>query len=181
MCGNNSAIRVTGWVAIRDRTSLTHKKGSIAARWQDATKLRSTAAVLPPSSLPKKTQLLRPTATPRIARSVALCRLQDYAVCSGAKKPLIAFARWTWTTIFPLTGGRPKVRVDAMGNIYATGPGGVWVFAADGKHLGTIKPPETPANCGWATTARHCTCHPVAVTRFRLSPCGSLRNVRTLK
>jgi len=22
--------------------------------------------------------------------------------------------------------------------------------APDGKHLGTIKPPETPANCGWA-------------------------------
>ena len=34
--------------------------------------LRSTAAVLPPSSLPKNTQLLRPTATPRIARSVPL-------------------------------------------------------------------------------------------------------------
>jgi gluconolactonase len=25
----------------------------------------------------------------------------------------------------------------------------VWVFAPDGKHLGTIKPPETPANCNW--------------------------------
>jgi len=24
------------------------------------------------------------------------------------------------------------------------------VFSPDGKHLGTIKPPETPANCGWA-------------------------------
>jgi gluconolactonase len=41
------------------------------------------------------------------------------------------------------------MKVDAQGNVYATGPGGVWVFAPDGKHLGTIKPPETPANCGW--------------------------------
>jgi gluconolactonase len=41
------------------------------------------------------------------------------------------------------------MKVDASGNIYATGPGGVWVFSPDGKHLGTIKPPETPANCGW--------------------------------
>ena len=41
------------------------------------------------------------------------------------------------------------MKVDEQGNVYATGPGGVWVFAPDGKHLGTIKPPETPANCGW--------------------------------
>ena len=42
------------------------------------------------------------------------------------------------------------MKLDAQGNIYATGPGGVWVFSPDGKHLGTINPPETPANCGWA-------------------------------
>jgi len=41
------------------------------------------------------------------------------------------------------------MKVDANGNIYATGPGGVWIFSPDGKHLGTIKPDETPANCGW--------------------------------
>jgi len=27
---------------------------------------------------------------------------------------------------------------------------GVWVFNQDGKHLGTIKPTEVPANVGWA-------------------------------
>jgi gluconolactonase len=41
------------------------------------------------------------------------------------------------------------MKVDAQGNVYGSGPGGVWVFSAEGKHLGTIKPPETPANCGW--------------------------------
>ena len=41
------------------------------------------------------------------------------------------------------------MKVDSLGNVYGTGPGGVWVFSPDGKHLGTIKPPETPANCGW--------------------------------
>jgi gluconolactonase len=41
------------------------------------------------------------------------------------------------------------MKVDALGNVYATGPGGVWVFSAEGKHLGTIKPREVPANCGW--------------------------------
>ena len=41
------------------------------------------------------------------------------------------------------------MKVDSQGNVYATGPGGIWVFSADGRHLGTIKPPETPANCNW--------------------------------
>ena len=41
------------------------------------------------------------------------------------------------------------MKVDTKGNIYATGPGGVWVFSPDGKLLGKIKPAEVPANCGW--------------------------------
>ncbi len=42
------------------------------------------------------------------------------------------------------------MKVDTMGDVYGSGPGGVWVFSPEGKHLGTIKPPETPANCAWA-------------------------------
>jgi len=41
------------------------------------------------------------------------------------------------------------LKVDAKGNIYTTGPAGVWVLSPEGKHLGTIKTPEIPANCGW--------------------------------
>lgn len=41
------------------------------------------------------------------------------------------------------------MKVDAAGNVFATGPGGVWVFAADGTHLGTIDPGEATANCNW--------------------------------
>jgi gluconolactonase len=41
------------------------------------------------------------------------------------------------------------LKVDARGNVYTTGPGGVWVLSPAGKHLGTIAPPEVPANCGW--------------------------------
>src|SRR5262252_8117890 len=47
---------------MRERTSWSQRNGSSPTRWQVATKLRSTAAVLPPWSLPKKTQLFRPTA-----------------------------------------------------------------------------------------------------------------------
>jgi gluconolactonase len=47
-------------------------------------------------------------------------------------------------------GGVPDgIKVDTLGNVYATGPGGVWIFSPEGKHLGTIKPPETPANIAW--------------------------------
>jgi gluconolactonase len=41
------------------------------------------------------------------------------------------------------------MKVDAKGNLYCTGPGGVWVFSPQAKHLGTIAPAETPANCAW--------------------------------
>ena len=42
------------------------------------------------------------------------------------------------------------LKVDGKGNVWATGPGGVWIFNAEGKHLGSIKPTELPANVGWA-------------------------------
>ena len=41
------------------------------------------------------------------------------------------------------------LKVDRKGNIYCTGPGGIWIFSPDGKHLGTIQPTEVPANCAW--------------------------------
>lgn len=41
------------------------------------------------------------------------------------------------------------LKLDSNGNIYATGPGGVWIFSSEGKHLGTIQPTEVPANCNW--------------------------------
>ena len=34
----------------------------------------------------------------------------------------------------------------SQGNVYCTGPGGTWVYAPDGTHIGTIKTPEVPAN-----------------------------------
>jgi len=41
------------------------------------------------------------------------------------------------------------MKIDLNGNIYGAGPGGVWVLTPDGKHLGTIRPPENPANLAW--------------------------------
>ncbi len=41
------------------------------------------------------------------------------------------------------------MKIDKQGNIYAAGPGGVWVITPEGKHLGTIRPAENPANLAW--------------------------------
>ncbi|MBV9305822.1 MAG: SMP-30/gluconolactonase/LRE family protein [Acidobacteriaceae bacterium] len=41
------------------------------------------------------------------------------------------------------------MKVDAQGNLYCAGPGGIWIFSPEGKHLGTIKMPEVTANCNW--------------------------------
>ncbi len=41
------------------------------------------------------------------------------------------------------------LKVDRLGNVWTTGPGGIWVFDPEGTHLGTILTPEVPANCAW--------------------------------
>jgi gluconolactonase len=41
------------------------------------------------------------------------------------------------------------LRVDTKGNLYETGPGGVWIISPEGKHLGTIKAPEQSTNVGF--------------------------------
>ena len=41
------------------------------------------------------------------------------------------------------------MKVDERGNLWATGPGGVWIVSPDGRHLGTMKPTEGPANLAW--------------------------------
>ncbi len=41
------------------------------------------------------------------------------------------------------------MKVDQAGNLFATGPGGVHVFAADGTHLGTFDTDQPTANCAW--------------------------------
>ena len=42
------------------------------------------------------------------------------------------------------------LRIDKNGNIFATGPGGIWIFSNTGKLLGKIKLPEPTANCAFA-------------------------------
>jgi len=41
------------------------------------------------------------------------------------------------------------MRVDEAGNLYVTGPKGIWIWDREGHHLGTIEMPEQPANLIW--------------------------------
>ncbi len=46
-------------------------------------------------------------------------------------------------------GAPDGMKVDRKGNVYCTGPGGVWVIDNGGKPLGRIMLPEIPANFTW--------------------------------
>jgi gluconolactonase len=41
------------------------------------------------------------------------------------------------------------MKLDAEGNLWCTGPGGVWVVSADGEHLGTLNSEEVVGNLAW--------------------------------
>jgi gluconolactonase len=41
------------------------------------------------------------------------------------------------------------IKVDKNGDLFVTGPEGIWVWDANGNHLGTIVTPEQPANLAW--------------------------------
>lgn len=41
------------------------------------------------------------------------------------------------------------MKVDQKGNLYVSGPGGLWIISPEGKHLGTISGPEHPHNFAW--------------------------------
>ena len=72
-------------------------------------------------------------------------------------------------------GGPDGLRVDEKGNLYGSGPGGVWIISRAGKHLGTIKVPEIVSNVAWGD-ADHKTLYITASTsvyRIRLKIPGA--------
>jgi gluconolactonase len=73
-------------------------------------------------------------------------------------------------------GGIPDgLKLDAAGNLYGTGPGGVWIVSPQGKPIGRIEAPELPANVAWGDDGR--TLYMTARTsiyRIRLSARGPM-------
>jgi gluconolactonase len=41
------------------------------------------------------------------------------------------------------------MKIDQKGNLYVSGPGGLWIISPEGKHLGTVVGPEHPHNFAW--------------------------------
>ena len=41
------------------------------------------------------------------------------------------------------------MKIDQKGNLYVSGPGGLWIISPQGRHLGTIIAPEHPHNFAW--------------------------------
>ncbi|MBI3968476.1 MAG: SMP-30/gluconolactonase/LRE family protein, partial [Chloroflexi bacterium] len=49
----------------------------------------------------------------------------------------------------PETGHVDGMKIDREGNLYCTGPGGVWVLDPSGTRLGRIRLPDSPSNLAW--------------------------------
>ena len=41
------------------------------------------------------------------------------------------------------------IKVDVEGNLYVSGPGGLWILSPEGRHLGTVLAPRHPHNMAW--------------------------------
>jgi gluconolactonase len=41
------------------------------------------------------------------------------------------------------------IKVDVRGHVYVSGPGGLWILSAEGRHLGTVVLPRHPHNFAW--------------------------------
>ena len=89
----------------------------------------------------------------------------------GLGDPRVFFDATSW----PGDGVPDGMKVDTAGNLFATGPAGVWVISPEGEHLGIIQPDELPANVGFADDGR--TLYMTARTglyRIRLSTEGPI-------
>jgi gluconolactonase len=63
------------------------------------------------------------------------------------------------TVFFDMTGAPGEdaidgVKVDRDGNVYVSGPGGLWILSPTGKHLGTLVTPEHAHNMAWGDDGR---------------------------
>jgi gluconolactonase len=74
----------------------------------------------------------------------------------------------------PEAGVTDGMRVDRQGNLWVTGPGGIWVITPEGKHIGTLRVAEKPINLAFGDADRktlyiaaHC-----GIYRVRLKTAG---------
>ena len=56
---------------------------------------------------------------------------------------------WVDMSSNPAPGIPDGMRIDKKGNVYDSGPGGVWILSPEGKHLGTLLLPDRATNLAW--------------------------------
>ena len=67
------------------------------------------------------------------------------------------------------------MKCDELGNIYVTGPRGLWVLGPDGRQLGVIRLPEVAGNLNWGGRdwrTLYCTCS-TSVYQLPMKVCGN--------
>ena len=67
------------------------------------------------------------------------------------------------------------MKCDDHGNIYVTGPRGIWVFSAQGRHRGVLRMPEIAGNLNWGGrdwNDLYCACS-TSIYRVRMKVRGS--------
>ena len=66
------------------------------------------------------------------------------------------------------------MKCDALGNVWVTAPGGLWVYASDGTHIGKVDIPELAANLHWGgedwRTLFVCATHSVYTIQTKVGP-----------
>ena len=67
------------------------------------------------------------------------------------------------------------IKVDQQGNLYVSGPGGLWVISSTGKHLGSIYAPKHIHNMAWGDDDSRTLylCARSALYRMRLNIAGA--------
>ena len=79
--------------------------------------------------------------------------LHAYSVdSSGMLNNSRIVAEMPYGNLEELSGVPDGLKLDVEGNIYVTGPGGIWIWDKYEEFLGVIELPELPANIGWGGT-----------------------------
>ena len=52
-------------------------------------------------------------------------------------------------------GSLDGMKCDELGNVWTTGPGGIWVLSPDGRRIGTFSAPEVVGNLAWGGSDMH--------------------------
>ncbi len=80
----------------------------------------------------------------------------------------------------PITGYADGMKIDTAGNIYCTGPTGIWIVSSSGTYLGKIAMSETPSNCNWGDADRQTLYITAGKSLYRIRLSTTADNLRKL-